>query len=61
MTVKEIADRIEQINEVKRDYEIAHSMEDELREDVLKAIARGSKNAKALAEEALKTSDISFQ
>lgn len=60
MTVEEITERIELINKVRYDYEKAHGMEDDLRDDVLSAIASGASNARELANEVLKTSDIRF-
>ncbi len=38
----------------------AHISEDELHEDVLRAIANGAPNAAELAREALETSDAEF-
>lgn len=43
-----------------KDYEAAHSAEDTLHQDVLKAIADGSPHAPALAREALRTQEIKF-
>ncbi len=60
MTVDEVKERVRQIDASKGDDEGAHSMEDTLRADVLKAIADGAPNAAALAAEALKTMNIDF-
>lgn len=62
MRVSEIRFQIEQIQKIQgSDDEKAHSMEDTLYTDVLQAIAKGSKNATKLAQEALKAGKLSFQ
>lgn len=59
MTISEVRFRIEQIQKLKgQDIEKAHGMEDDLFQDVLRAIAKGSKKARALAQEALKSLQI---
>jgi len=58
MDIKEIRKKIKEIP--LDDAEYAHRDEDKLRDDVLKAIARGVDNPKALAREVLKTSNIKF-
>ena len=55
---------LEEIQEAinKKDYEAAHSLEDDLFIEVLKTIALGFENIEAyeLADEALKSLDIDF-
>ena len=60
MKVEEVKARVESIENTKYDDEVAHSMEDALWQDVLEAIAKGSQDSQALAEEALKTTKIKF-
>lgn len=60
MELSEVESRIEGIRAVAGDDEVAHSREDELRDDVLKAIAEGASNAAELAGAALSTRDIEF-
>lgn len=61
MRVSDVKFQVEQIKAIAgRDDEAAHSMEDELFIDVLKAIAKGSRQAKALAREALKSKALQF-
>jgi len=60
MTEQEVLDRIEVIRAKQSDDEAAHWREDELREDVLQAIADGAPNAQSLAKLALTTNDIVF-
>lgn len=61
LTVEDVRAKVREISEARGDDEIAHGLEDELRERVLKAIAGGAPNAAELAAEVLKTSDIEFQ
>ena len=61
MTLEELRYRIEKIKEVAHEDGIAHSHEDDLREDVLLAIADGAPNAIELAREVLKTGEIEFE
>ena len=61
MTVADVKTRVRAIKKMAHDDESAHSSEDQLREDVLRAIADGTAtDSKQLAREALKTSDIKF-
>lgn len=58
MTIEELRKRIRHIVNIRDDDEAAHGREDELREDVLKAIANGVENSQELAKEVLLTSDL---
>lgn len=60
MTVEEVEAKVQAIDDNKRDSESAHGDEDDLHQDVLKAIADGAPHAKELAAAALKTKDIEF-
>jgi regulator of protease activity HflC (stomatin/prohibitin superfamily) len=63
MMPREVTERVEEIRELAGDYEAAHSREDQLHQDVLRAIATGRYDAKfaaQLAAEALKTTEIDF-
>ena len=60
MTVKEVRARVQEIKEKRGDYEVAHSLEDDLRRDVLQEIARGTRKSRALAGEVLKSRHIKF-
>lgn len=60
MTVNEIRARVEAIRALAWDDEAAHGREDELRADVLRAIAEGAPDAAALAAAALETGAIEF-
>jgi hypothetical protein len=61
MTIVEIRFQVEQIQTMAgRDDEKAHGMEDALWQDVLRAIAKGSRKSRVLAREALKTLQIKF-
>lgn len=60
ITPEEARAQVESLKRSRGDYEIAHSMEDTLRHDVLEAIAAGSPHAVELASIALETSDIKF-
>lgn len=60
MDIQDIKSEIEVIKHTAGDYEIAHSREDKLHCDALRAIAEGADNASELAAEALKTLDIEF-
>lgn len=62
-TINDITDvvrRIDRISERKDDWEAAHSMEDNLYKDVLRAIANGASDPRALATMALVTEGIDF-
>ena len=60
MKVEDVTARVEEIENISGDSEVAHSREDDLWRDVLQAIADGAPNARKLAREALRTEDISF-
>lgn len=61
MTTKDIQVRVTEIRKAVDDDERAHGLEDQLHQDVLRAIASGRMfNPAALAAEALKTKTISF-
>lgn len=60
MTVVDVIASVAEIEAIKMDDEAAHGKEDSLREDVLRAIADGHPDARGLAVEALKTSEINF-
>lgn len=60
MKIQEVIDRIANIKRIRGDDERAHGAEDALHQDVLRAIAGGTKNCRRLATEALKTLDIKF-
>ena len=47
--IQEIQDRIAKIKSVEDDFDVAHSLEDELINDILKAIAEGADNPQELA------------
>ena len=61
MTTSDALEFIQQIALSRGDYEHAHSLEDQLRERVLKAIAGGkAEDPVKLAKIALSTSEIQF-
>lgn len=60
MTPKEAEARVKEIYETRVDDEMAHSAEDALRREVLEHIANGGRNARRLAEIALRTEEINF-
>lgn len=61
MTLEEIKKRIAHIEKIAADDEAAHGEEDDLRHDVLKAIAGGScEDPAACAALVLTTSEIDF-
>jgi hypothetical protein len=61
LTREDVRKFVERIAAASSDDEAAHGMEDELRECVLKAIASGNcDDPKGCAEEALRTSSMSF-
>ena len=62
LTLLDVEKRVGEIKNkvIERDYEYAHSMEDDLYVDVLKAIAAGTRNSKQMAEAALKTQELDF-
>ena len=61
MTPKRVRERVKWIDSVRGDDEAAHSAEDALYAEVLRAIADGTaEDAQACAKEALKTQHIGF-
>lgn len=62
MDIKSVRDRVAEIERVKDDYEVAHSKEDSLHRDVLRAIAwgRDPHKMRMLAREALKSTELEF-
>lgn len=60
MTKQEVIERVKQIEAIRHDDEVAHSMEDDLYRDVLRAIAGGEIDGHELAAEALKVEKIKF-
>ena len=61
MTIDEVRKTILEINEVRRDDERAHSREDDLHTDVLRAISAGTaENPREMARLALTTEAIEF-
>lgn len=61
MTVGPVNQRVKAIKNCAGDYEIAHSLEDYLFQDVLAAIAAGNPNAQKLAAAALKPAKLAFE
>lgn len=60
LTVEDIAFQLAQIAAQANDDEVAHGMEDSLRDTVLRAIAAGHPDAMLLAAAALRSEDIDF-
>ena len=60
MTLEEARARVELIRAIAGDDERAHSEEDKLRADVLRAIMFGCEQPAMLAKVALETGDIEF-
>jgi hypothetical protein len=60
MTAADVKARIAAIREAADDGEVAHSLEDDLWRDVLRAIAAGAGDPRALAAAALKTTRLGF-
>lgn len=61
MTIEEIRKRIAEIDSMSGDPEMAHGMEDDLRADFIKYIAKnGHDPFAAMASEILKTDDMNF-
>lgn len=60
ITPTEARERVEMIRAIANDDEAAHGAEDQLRQDVLQAIAEGTRHSRALAEIALTTDEIRF-
>jgi hypothetical protein len=64
MTTEDIEAKISDIFRaaaIQDNFELAHSLEDRLRRDVLRAIANGADNAADLARAALRSSQIRFE
>ena len=63
MTFQSIRDRVARIrtHAEEGDDEAAHGEEDDLWRDVLRAIADGADNPRAMAREALETTHLSFE
>ena len=62
MTVDDVKATLDSIRGKTKDWEAAHSMEDALFADVLRAIAKGKcSDPKAIAKAALKSLDIDFK
>lgn len=60
MSIKDLEDSLREIEDASSDYEAAHSMEDDLREDVLREIADGNPLSVELAKLVLTSSEIDF-
>jgi hypothetical protein len=61
MNEHDVVERVALIRQAQDDDEMAHSMEDALYEDILRAIAAGTaENVAEMAKEALKTKDVAF-
>ncbi len=61
ITVKEVKDIVNSFTDSQNeDYEEMHIEEDDMYEDVLRAIADGDPHSKLLAREALKSKNVEF-
>ncbi|MDD5543930.1 MAG: hypothetical protein PHX83_12220 [Acidobacteriia bacterium] len=60
MTTKDIKGFISEIDSVKTDYEKAHALEDELREDFIKEVAKRRDEIGEMAKLILSTNEIEF-
>ncbi len=60
LTTKEVRDKVWDIGQKAGDFEAAHSDEDDLYEEVLKAIVAGHDDPVELAKAALLTKKINF-
>lgn len=60
MTIEELGIRLRDIKRISMDYELAHIMEDRLKEDVLKEIANENPLSAELAKLVLTSSEIVF-
>ena len=61
ITVKEVKDIVNSFTDSQNeDYEEMHIEEDDMYEDVLRAIADGDPHSKQLAREALKSKNVEF-
>jgi len=61
LTVEDVKNCVTLIEDAMQDYEIAHSMEDDLFIKVLTSIKNGACNPVELAAEALKTTVLDFE
>lgn len=61
MTVEDVRAEVAAIRRMAGDAEMAHGAEDELHQNVLRAIAAGADNAAEIAGEALMTMEIEFE
>ena len=61
ITVKEVKDIVNSFTDIQNaDWEGMHIEEDDMYEDVLRAIAEGDPHSKLLAREALKSKNVNF-
>lgn len=60
ITVKEVKDIVNSFTDKNADWEEMHIEEDDMYEDVLRAIAECDPHSKLLAREALKSKNIKF-
>lgn len=60
MNLKEVKKTVNDIKESVVDFEVAHELEDDLYEAVLKEVVSGNPESKEMAREALKTKQIDF-
>jgi hypothetical protein len=61
MKLKEIKDSIQAIKDTQSDYEVAHSMEDDLHIEFINHVAEcGDEDLRLMALEVLKTSKLTF-
>lgn len=60
MTCDEVRKRVAEIADIIWDDERAHSMEDRLYVDIMRAIIAGASDPQSLCYEALKTQDLDF-
>lgn len=61
MNIEKVAERLDEIRRYAYDDEKAHSLEDDLRSDVLRAVADGHPDSAALAKLALTSALIPFK
>ena len=61
MTPKDVRARVATIKAAMRDSETAHFLEDQLWEDALQSIAKGTEFPASLAQEALKTRQLNYE
>lgn len=61
MKIKDVTKAVKYLESIKRDFETAHALEDELYANVLRSIADGSAEDPAkMASEALKSDQVDF-